>query len=132
MADPSLLLQGAIVSALKAAPAVAAGRIYDRVPESASFPYVTVGEGDTVGDDNSCADASECNVQAHVWSRAVGKVEAKQIAALVRARLKSKFTLAGFQVTVVEYVTTRYLDDPDGITTHAVCEFRYLIDHDTP
>lgn len=131
MADPTLLLQGAIVSALKAAPAVAGGRIYDRVPPDPVFPYVTVGEGDTVGDDNSCADASECNVQMHCWSRAVGMPEVKGIAALVRARCKAHFTLSGFQVTVVEYLTTRYLHDPDGLTEHAVVEFRYQIDHDT-
>lgn len=129
MSDPSLLLQGAIVAALKASPAVAGGRIYDSVPPSPSFPYVTIGLSDTVGDDNECWDASECNVQVHVWSRAVGMPEAKGIAAMVRDRLTTEFSLTDFRVVNAQYVTTRYLRDPDGLTTHAVVELTYLIDH---
>lgn len=131
MSDPTLPLQAAIVTALKASPAVADGRIYDRIPTDPVFPYVTVGEGDTVGDDNSCFDSSEVNVSVHVWSRAVGFPEAKGIVALVRERLRTEFTISGFLVVNAEYVTTRYLRDPDGLTSHAVVEFRYLIDHNT-
>lgn len=131
MADPSLALQGAIVSALKAAPAVAGGRVYDRVPGNPTFPYVTVGEGQTIGDDNSCFEASECIASVDVWSRAVGLPEAKGLFATVRDRLTTEFTLAGFKVTVAEFVTARNLNDPDGITTRVAAEFRYLIDHDT-
>lgn len=130
MPDPSLALQGAQVAALKAGPAVAGGRIYDTVPESPTFPYVTVGEGDAVGDDNECWNATEFNSQVHVWSRAVGFPECKTIAALVRDRLTAEFTITGFKVTEAEYVTARYLRDPDGLTNHAVVELRYLIDHD--
>lgn len=131
MSDPTLAIQGAIVAALNVATAVAGGRIYDSAPAEPSFPYVTVGEGDTVGDDNSCFDSSEVNIAVHVWSRAVGFPEAKGIAALVRARCKAEFTISGFKVVNAEFVTTRYLRDPDGLTSHAVVEFRYLVDHDT-
>lgn len=131
MSDPTLAVQGAIVAALKAAPAIASGRVYDHVPEAATFPYVNVGEGDTVGDDNGCWDASEVNVSVHVWSRAIGFPEAKEIAAEVRRRCRTEFILAGFTVTSAEHVTTRFLRDPDGLTSHAVVELRYLVDHDT-
>lgn len=130
MSDPTLAIQGAILAALKVAPAVAEGRIYDQVPGKPTFPYVTIGGGDTVGDDNSCFDASEVNVSVHVWSRAVGFPECKTLAALIRPRLKTEFTLTGFTVSSAEYVTTRYFRDPDGLTSHAVVEFRYLVDHE--
>lgn len=130
MSDPSLEIQRAIVAALKVATAVAGGRIYDRIPDNPTFPYVQVGDGETVGDDNPCFDASEVNVQAHVWSRAVGYPEAKAIAAVVRTRLTQEFTITGFKVTEAEHVVTRYLRDPDGLTSHAVVEMRYLVDHD--
>lgn len=132
MSDPSLAVQGAIVAALKAGTAVCGGRIYDAVPDNPTFPYLTCGEGDTTGDDNSCGDASEVNVSIHVWSRAVGFPEAKQIAALVRERCRVEFDLAssGFTVVNAQYVTTRFLRDPDGLTSHAVVEMTYLVDHD--
>lgn len=131
MTDPTLAIQAAIVAALKTATAVAGGRVYDSVPAEPTFPYVTVGDGDTVGDDNSCFESSEVNIPVHIWSRAVGFPEAKAIAALVRARCKVEFTISGFKVVNAEYVTARYLRDPDGLTSHAVVEFRYLVDHDT-
>lgn len=131
MSDPALAIQKAIVAALKEAPAVAGGRVYDRVPDVATFPYVSVGEGESIGDDNECWDASEVTATVHVWSRAVGFPEAKQIAATVRERLTQEFTITGFQVTVAEHVISRFLRDPDGLTSHVAMEFRYLVDHDT-
>jgi hypothetical protein len=137
MADPSLALQAAIVTALKTAPAVAGGRVYDRIPGTTDlrepkpiFPFLHVGEGDTIGDDNPCFDSTECNVSVHVWSNAVGMPELKELAGLVRARLKTVSTVTGFRVTNADYIITRYMNDPDSTLTHAVVEFRYLIDHE--
>ena len=129
MSDPSLAVQGAINTTLRNA-GICQGRVYDRVPAKPTFPYVTIGEGDTVGDDNGCFDASEVNLSVHVWSRTVGFPEAKTIAGQIRGLLKTDFALPGFNVSVAEYVTTRYMRDPDGLTNHAVVEFRYLVDHD--
>ena len=130
MADPTLLLHAAIVAALNTAPAIAGGRVYDRVPPSPTFPYVSLGPIETVGDDNSCWDASECNVQVNVWSNYKDKSEAESLAGLVRTRLKTAPTLTNFVVPVVEYVTTRYLDDPQQELRRAALEFRFLIDHE--
>ena len=131
MADPALAIQGAHVSALQANPALCGGRVYDKPPANPTYPYIQVGDGDTVGDDNDCFDASEFNAQVHVWSQAAGLVEVKQIAADVRARLRTEFVIAGFVIVEARHVITRYLRDPDGISSHAVVEFRYLVDHDT-
>ncbi|EJW12735.1 gene transfer agent-like protein [Rhodovulum sp. PH10] len=128
--DPSLALQGAIVAALKATPAVAGGRVLDDVPLEAEFPHLQVGEGETVGDDTECLVSSEVTMQVHVWSRAVGFPEARRIAGEVRARCTTAFALEGFTVVLAEHLQTRFLRDPDGLTSHAVVEFRYLVDHD--
>lgn len=130
MAEPALELQRVIVAACKAAPAVAGGRVYDRVPEATAFPYLSIGDGETIGDDNDCFDSSEVFMRVHCWSREPGFVEAKTIAGLVRERMKQEFTISGFLVVNAEHVITRYLHDPDGLTAHAVVEFRYLVDHD--
>lgn len=129
MTEPSLALQGAIVAALKAAPPVCGGRVFDSVPAGAEFPYVSLGEAEVLGDDNACWAASDVTVRVHVWSRAVGFPEAKGIAAEVRARCVAEFPLDGFVVTSAEHVQTRHLRDPDGLTSHAVVELRYLVDH---
>lgn len=131
MPDPSLAIQGAVFAALNTTPAVAGGRIYDSIPASASFPYVTIGDSDTAGDDNECFDASEVNIQVHVWSRAQGMPEAKQIASTIRDRLVTQFSISGFKVTNAEHVLTLSRRDPDGLTSHVIVEFRYLVDHDT-
>lgn len=131
MSDPHLEIQRAQVAALKVAPAVAGGRIRDRVDAAEAFPYVTVGDGETFGDDTDCFRASEVISRVHVWSRAVGWPEAKQIAGDVRTRLAVDLVLTGFRVVDSEHVITRYLRDPDGLTSHAVVEFRYLVDHDS-
>jgi hypothetical protein len=133
VSDPSYALQVAMVTALKADNALAAFvgvRIYDDPPASATFPYVQVGEGQVVGDDTEdCGDGSEVFIRTHAWSRAAGFPEVKRIAAEVRRVLKVAPSLSGFDVTVVEFVQSQFLRDPDGLTRHAVVEHRYLITH---
>jgi len=130
MSDPALALQGAIFAALTAAPALAGGRVYDDVPEDAAFPYITIGDGDTVGESNPCWDATEVNVQIDAWSRAPGFPEVKALAAVIRRRLAVEFAIPGFRIPHAEHVLTQYLRDPDGITRRARMQFRYLVDHD--
>lgn len=135
MSDPSLVLQGAIVSLLRddqAIIALAGTRVYDEVPDAPTFPYVTVGDGQVLGNDiEDCGEGSEVNLQVDVWSRAVGYPEVKRIAAAIRAALKAIPTLTGFNVSVVEFLQVRFLRDPDGKTRHAALQFRYLIRHQT-
>jgi hypothetical protein len=133
MSDPSAVLQSAIIAALKADATLSgfiAGRVYDPVPSGFVFPYVTVGDGQVVGDDNECADGSEVFFQCHAWSRTPGYSEVKKIAAAIRSALRSAtLTLTGFDVGLAEFTQTQFLKDPDGLTSHAVVEFRFLITH---
>lgn len=139
MSDPSLALQGAIVALLNANSGVTQlvdARIYDEVPAPVApatlptFPYITVGDAQVIGDDTEdCGDGSEVNVQIDAWSRARGYPEVKRIAAAVRTALKTSPTFSGFDVSVVEFLQTQFLRDPDGKTRHAAMQFRYLITH---
>lgn len=134
MSDPSLALQGAVVARLKADTMVAAligPRVYDEVPASAIFPYIVVGDGQVVGDDDDCADVSEVTFQVHAWTRPpdAGWPKSKSIAAAVRTAMKSPLTLPGFDVLLCEFAQIQFLRDPDGLTRHAMVEFRFLIVH---
>lgn len=144
MSDPTRHLKDAIIVALKADATIKTycgtpARVYDRVPErkKITYPYIRFSSATSVGDDNECFDASEVNVSVSVFSDDVGKSEAADIAGEVRRVMKQEFSLMDgasppvdlFRVVEAEFVTTRNVDAPDGLTSHAVVEFRYLVDH---
>ncbi len=142
MSDPSEALQVAQFNALVNDAALmallAAPGVWDTINPDAPFPYVQIGESQVLGDDtDGCGDGSEVITRTHAYTRGGaddapdGLPPLKKIAAEVRRILKAEFALAGFTVTVVEYVQTQFLRDPDGQTMHAVIEHRYLIDHAT-
>lgn len=130
MSDPSLDIQGAVVAVLKsvgALPSVVGGRVYDAVPPGATFPYISLGDGQVLPDKADCIDGAEVILQIDVWSRAVGYPEAKAIAKAVVAKLDDQpLSVPGQDVIVFEHESTRYLRDPDGLTRHAVITFRSL------
>lgn len=126
MSDPSLEMQAAIVAALQAAD-LGAG-IYDTARADASFPYITLGDGQVLPDKADGIDGAELFLQVDVWSRAVGFPEAKTIAKGVIAALDDQpITVTGQDVIVFEHQETRYLRDPDGLTRHAAITFRSLV-----
>lgn len=127
MASPSLELQGAIVARLKAWAGLSGtvnGRVYDAVPAGAAFPYITVGEGDETSDDADCIDGFEISLDIDIWSRANGYPEAKRISDEVRNAIKSAdLTLPTNALVEFRHRQTRFLRDPDGLTSHAVMTF---------
>jgi hypothetical protein len=131
--DPSLPLQAAVYAALTTSPGLGAS-VYDRVPidntgkVTAAFPYIHIGEDQITSDADQCHDAMTAYATVHVWSRAVGKVEAKTIMAEVCERLDLKLNVIGFGV-IAHGVDDgpRHLTDRDGLTSHSVVTFRYLM-----
>ena len=129
MADPALALQKAVRDALRnSAPltALIGTRVYDRVPQGTAFPFVQIGEDFLLGDD-TYGDFTEATVTVHVYSRAVGKVEAKTIAGVIRDVLAVQLRVAGFQTVEWRFLSTRSIPDRDGLTEHLVMEFEYYL-----
>lgn len=127
MASPSYELQVAIVTRLKA-DAVISGmvgnRIYDRVPDGAPFPYITIGEADETSDDADCIDAFELSIDIDVWSRDPGFKESKEISDAVRKALKTpEIELPTNALVLFQHRQTRSFRDEDGLTSHAVITF---------
>lgn len=132
MSSPSLDLQAAIVSRLKADAAVTAliaGRVYDAVPQNAEFPYVSLGPVDELSDDADCVDGFDISLQVDCWSRAVGAPEAKNLSNAVRLALKG-LTLppAANPLVYFRHRQTVISRDPDGLTTRARMEFVAFIE----
>lgn len=121
-------LQDAIIDALKADPAVAAGNVYDRVPPSNLYPRITVGDEQTIDNGNTCSEGWEIYADVHVWSEYPGHVEAKQIMAAAVPRLLAITAPAGFKIIAAELDAHRIFTEPNGLTTHGVITIRYVID----
>lgn len=132
MSDPALYVMGAYKLRLKAQVAAVSGRVYDRAPDNVVFPYIEIGDIQTVDDGADCLDSTEIFVTLHVWSRASNaRVECSTLNAACRAALhkwRPDLTAAGYRVVEHMHQDTRTLDDPDGITAHGVLTFRALID----
>jgi hypothetical protein len=131
MPDPSLELQRVILARLKAdaeLTAIVNGRIYDRPPTNAAFPYVTLGEADVLAQRADCYDGSDVSMPIHGWSRAVGFPEAKRIASAIRASLHEAplVLAAGERLVEITVTDNRALRDPDGLTSHTVVTVRAL------
>jgi hypothetical protein len=119
----SASVQGAIVARLKGyAPLTAkiGSRVYDQVPASGDFPYVTLGPGDAVPVVADCYRGSDETLQVDAWSRSPAWPEVKVIAGLIEAALVSEpLVLTGGYRAVDLSITTTYIRDADNLTNHA-------------
>lgn len=140
MIEPSVALQKGIFAALNTSAHVIEAfsslgktkRIYDRVPTNQGvvapnlYPYIQIG-GDTVEDvGNACVDMAESYVDIHVWSLAVGQLEAKALSAAVTRALDDAIEIEGHGVVVFAIDDIRNIPNPDGLTTHRVVTVRYV------
>lgn len=130
----SLALQSAINTTLRSASPVTAlvsTRIYDRVPQNVVFPFVQLGDGQEVDDGFDCGESAvEVFLDVHIWSRAVGKVEAHQIAGAVKSALhRTNPTLStGWRCVDLMVNDMRTMTETDTLTTHIVVNCQALID----
>ncbi|MGQ3674258.1 DUF3168 domain-containing protein [Xanthobacter sp. TB0139] len=133
MSAPDEALQRAIYAALMADAAVADlvdGRIYDAVPDGAGFPRITFGDFQVLDDSADCIAGYEVVTTLHVWSRAVGGVEAKRICWAVRQALHEAELDLGVDSALcsLQCGSTRTSRDPDGLTTHGIIDIAALIE----
>lgn len=133
MSDPSVAIQKAIFDAITdtgGPGSLVAGRVYDAVPRSdePGYPRIVFGQFQVLDDFAGCVDGAEVNIDLHVWSAAVGSIEAKTIcAALVDALNDVDLDLSpSHRLIEIVHSSTRVFTDPDGITTHGVVSFRAL------
>jgi hypothetical protein len=134
MSEPSLALQKGVYAALGSAAEVSTlvgTRIFDRVTPNAGFPYIRIGNDQVLNEDQDCVqECVEVFSTIDVFSRAQGKSEAKNVAgAIARALNEDTITIEGaYSLLQFVHQETRFLDDPDGLSTHAVLTFHALID----
>lgn len=121
-----LELQGAVNTRLRAdvlLTALVNKRVYDQPPSPVTFPYVTIGEAQSIQDDVECVTGEKVYLTLHAWSQAVGYPEVKRIASAVKESLHlAPLTLPSYRLVSILCRTSRTFRDADGLTSHAVIE----------
>lgn len=107
-------------------------RIYDTVPSGAVQPYVSFGPVDVVEDGADCIESGEHTLQLDVWSRAVGKVEAKRIVDAIKTALHQReLTMQDNALVEMTVGFRSVIGDPDGLTSHGIVRVTAIIEeHD--
>lgn len=124
-------VQNAVIDALKAsAPLLALVKgVFDNVPQSTAFPYVTVGEDNHTEWDTDEIIGSDCSITVHTWSRKRGRGETKNIQGhIYNALHRAELSHAGYRFDSVNFETSNSFMDADGLTRHGVQTFRVLIE----
>lgn len=100
-------------------------RIHDDVPHGSAFPYVTIGESSAIDNGSFTGDGLAHTLTLHVWSRAGGRKEVKEIAALLRDALHERaLTLMGHTLVNLRVGFTDARRDPDGLSYHGIVRLR--------
>jgi hypothetical protein len=132
--DPLGAIQAAQFAALSVPGAISAvhgvSGIFDRVPDAAAFPYVVIGNDHLIDASAETYAGGEVLSFVHVWSRAVGKLEVKAIAADVKAAICANLDCSAHSVRVVTWLfhDTRIVNGDDGVTKQAIVSVTYQVE----
>ena len=128
--DSSLAILAAVRTRLLAdAPlsAIVGNRIYTQAPQDVVFPWVQTGEVQALpfDDGGGCVVGSELFVTFHTWARTQqASVQVFGMNAAIRYSLNGAgFPVAGHVLQLIEFMSSRSMRDPDGITWHGIVEF---------
>lgn len=131
-------IQAAIVSRLKNDPdirLILGGRVFDDVPATSeqnapAFPYATLGQWSEQEDGTSTTHASSFSIEIHIWSRAAGHEELKDL-------MRHTHRLFHWTVTTISSAHLNWLyvesadtmRDPDGETYHGIVRLRGRVEY---
>src|SRR5438552_11630915 len=100
-------------------------RVYDEVPKSVVFPYVTLGETRITDWSTGTERGEEHQLTLHAWSRQGGHKEAHLVAgALLQALHDVPLTLTDHRLINLRFSTADVRREADGRTYHALVRFR--------
>ena len=98
-------------------------KIFDHVPDSMAFPYVTMRIKPMSDRANEDWDGVEIRFQIDVWWQGVGQGDLKvqQIQAIIDELLNAQdYCVDGWNIISSRRTTVDIMDDPDGRTKHGV------------
>ncbi len=102
--------------------------VYDKVPESAAFPYIFIGDIATLDWSSKTTSGMECSASVMVFSREGGRQEATQIMEQVYLLLHDvDLTLEDHELVMIRFVSSAITQEQDGWTYRGTMRFKALI-----
>lgn len=102
--------------------------VYDEVIEGNSYPFITLGEENSLDYSTKDLDGTDVTINLHIWSRYKGSKETKEIMDKIHDLLhNSNLSVSGFNLINLRFEFSDILRDPDGVTRHGVMRFRAII-----
>tara|TARA_R110000765_G_scaffold41377_1_gene88076 strand:+ start:732 stop:1139 length:408 start_codon:yes stop_codon:yes gene_type:complete len=102
--------------------------VFDEVTESATYPFVALGEETAVDYSTKDTDGGETTINIHIWSQYKGSKETKNIMDRIHDLLHdSDISVTGFSLVNLRFEFSDIMRDPDGVTRHGVMRFRAII-----
>jgi hypothetical protein len=109
--------------------------VYDDVPSlpsgqpAANFPYVVIGDDTFLAWDTDDRLGAEITVTLHIWSRADGMQEAKDIAGEIYDILhRADLAVTGCNLIDCLCEFSEFMRDNDGETRHGIVRYRLTIE----
>jgi hypothetical protein len=129
--DPMLPVQAAVYGRLTADEQLKAliSGVYDYVPETAAYPFVTIGEAIETPDNTVSGLGRQTVITLHVWTRARGHTPGLRVAARITALLDHQpLTITGSHHIATRYEFSQTLTDPEppGDVRHVVLRYRIV------
>lgn len=121
-AEPEIELAASLRALLAASTEVKAvlgdpARLYDRAPNNAVFPYLSLARMETTPLDRAGADALQHVVTLHVWSRHDGQAEALRALSAIRTALhNARPAPETRQITLLNVTYTDIFRSDDDVT----------------
>ncbi|WP_423068494.1 DUF3168 domain-containing protein [Devosia sp. CN2-171] len=125
MTHPIVLLQSALVAALRDDPDLAGVGIFDAPPHGATPPYVAIIRHDLLSRDGDAAPGHEHRVTLHVWVDQPSRKAVLAIAERVVAVAKG-LTATGLAVTHRQHERTDTAIDAETGQARAAVAFRFF------
>ena len=102
--------------------------VYDEVVESASYPFISLGEETAIDYSTKNQNGGEYTINIHIWSQYKGAKQTKEIMDKVHDLLHDiDLTVSGFNLINLRFEFSDIMRDPDGVTRHGVMRFRAII-----
>ena len=100
-------------------------RVYDDAPQSAPYPFITLGQSVVRDWSTGTEDGAEHDLTLHVWSRSGGKKQVQEILEAIKSVLHDRpLALPDHHLVNLRYELSEARLDPDGDTFHGIVRYR--------
>ena len=129
MTHPSAELQASIFQTLtgdaQLVGLLGGPKVFDRIPERAAFPYLTLGRTAVVDWSTGSEEGAEHVLTLHVWAKGGGKAETFAIMDQVTTKLHdAHLSLNGHTLVNLRLQFAEARQEPDSPTYHGILRFR--------